>query len=68
MAANEHYFWVRPANDPCGECFPTLEEAVAEAEMLTELEGVHPVDGPIEVIEVRGNVERTVWRAGNALV
>jgi hypothetical protein len=27
----EHYFWVRPINDPCGECFDTPEEAVAEA-------------------------------------
>jgi hypothetical protein len=68
MAMNDHYFWVKPVSDPCGECFPTLEEAIAEAEMLTELEKVHPVDGPIEVVEVRGSVERPVWRAGKALV
>ena len=68
MGDQEHYFWVRPVRDPCGECFDTLEEALAEAQKLTELEAVYEMEGPIEVIEVRGKVERPVWRAGNALV
>jgi hypothetical protein len=59
----EHYFWVRPINDPCGECFDTLEEAVAEAKKEMELEAVHPLSGPFQVVEVRGSIERVVWRA-----
>jgi hypothetical protein len=59
----EHYFWVKPIDDPCGECFETLEEAVAEARKEMELEAVYPENGPFEVIEVRGSVERVVWRA-----
>jgi hypothetical protein len=58
----DHYFWVRPISDPCGECFDTLEEAVAEAEKEMELERVHALNGPFEVVEVRGSTERVVWR------
>jgi hypothetical protein len=59
----EHYFWVRPVDDPCGECFDTLEEAIAEAQQEMELEAVHAVNGPVQVVEVRGSDERVVWRA-----
>jgi hypothetical protein len=59
----EHYFWVRPVDDPCGECFDTLEEAIAEAQQEMELEAVHAVHGPVQVVEVRGSDERVVWRA-----
>jgi hypothetical protein len=59
----EHYFWVRPIDDPCGECFDTLEEAISEAQKEMELEAVHPLNGPFEVVEVRGVDERTVWRS-----
>jgi hypothetical protein len=60
----DHYFWVKPINDPCGECFDTLHEAEAEAEAEKEmeLEAVHPISGPVEVVEVRGSAERVVWR------
>jgi hypothetical protein len=59
----EHYFWVRPIDDPCGECFDTIEEAVFEAKKEMELEAVFPLNGPFEVVEVRGSDERVVWPA-----
>lgn len=59
----EHYFWVKPVNDRCGECFASLDEAIADAQKEMELEAVHPLNGPFEVVEVRGAVERVVWRA-----
>jgi hypothetical protein len=57
----KHYFWVRPINDPCGECFDTLEEGIAAAQKEMELEAVYPLNGHFEVVEVRGSEERTVW-------
>jgi hypothetical protein len=59
----KHYFWVRPIDDPRGECFDTLEEAIAEAQKEMELEAVYPLSGPIVVVEVRGSEERVVWSA-----
>jgi hypothetical protein len=59
----EHYFWVKPVDDACGECFDTLEEAIAEAQKEMELEAVHPLNGHFEVVEVCGSEERVVWCA-----
>ena len=61
--SDDHYLWVRPVGGGCGDVFDTLEEAVGAAESEMDLEAVYPLNGPFEVVEVRGPTERVVWRA-----
>jgi hypothetical protein len=56
------YFWVRSVEGGCGEVFATLDEAIENAREEATLVAVHPIDGPIEVIEVkRRDRMRRVW-------
>jgi hypothetical protein len=53
------YFWVRSVEGGCGEAFATLDEAIEDAREGATLD---PIDGPIEVIEVkRRDRMRRVW-------
>jgi hypothetical protein len=56
------YFWVRSIEGGCGEVFTSLDEAVEAAEDEFRLGVIPPVDGPLEVIEVRRRDRmRRVW-------
>lgn len=60
------YFWVRSVEGGCGEAFATLNEAVEQAREEASLD---PIDGPIEVIEVkRRDRMRRVWCSDRTLM
>ena len=69
FAIRGRYFWVRSIEGGCGEAFATLDEAIEHAREEANLEAVHPIDGPIEVIEVkRRDRMRRVWCSDPALM
>ena len=64
LASDAEYFWVKPVDDDCGEAFDTFDDALREVRRLEELEDVFPLEGPFEIVEVHGDREKVLWRAG----